>query len=155
MIVIPGADGMNNKRPFGAQLSTSLHSVKFYTELNKEEYDYGAIFLPDRSLYEKVGSFFSYAEYEGHGEVLNSGYPRDKKHEQWKCAGKIKSETFHLLKYDIDTKRGNSGSPIMEERDGRYLVVGIHRAGDCPNECIRINSEIISVFKKWEAESNK
>ena len=42
---VPGRNG--NQQPFGVRMSTRFHSVRGWTEDDDEEYDYGAIVLPD------------------------------------------------------------------------------------------------------------
>lgn len=40
----------------------------------------------------------------------------------------------NVLKYRMETKIGMSGSPILEVRDGKYFVLGIHTYKKKKNE---------------------
>jgi len=150
VIVIPGDNGSNDRRPLGSQKSNVFKSVKGWTRIKNRDFDYGAVILPDNSLYEKVGGFFSVTILTSNMDLLNSGYPSDKKYQQWKCSGQTKELTSHRIFYEIDTVKGNSGSPILVENNGSLKVVGIHSYGNCPNYCVKVNNTILNVWNKWK-----
>lgn len=83
--------------------------------------------------------------------VTVSGFPGDKvwcsaqdsnnnESSQWECTGIVKNDTssevsssFGLIKYDLDTHGGQSGSPVIatSSAGNKRLVVGVHvSAGD-------------------------
>ncbi len=63
--------------------------------------------------------------------LASGGYSRDRPHlpvkvEPCRALGVI--EHGRLLLHDCDSEAGSSGSPIVVERDGRFVVVGIQSA---------------------------
>jgi protease YdgD len=63
--------------------------------------------------------------------IASGGYSRDRPHLPVKvqpCRALGVIESGRLLLHDCDSRAGSSGSPIVVERDGRYLVVGIQSA---------------------------
>jgi V8-like Glu-specific endopeptidase len=54
-----------------------------------------------------------------------------------------------LLRYEIDTSNGQSGSPIWTNLGGRFVVVGIHRSGGDPNMGLRLTAELIGAIEQW------
>ena len=83
---------------------------------------------------EKVGwfgckTFLDEKEYKG--KIFNiSGYPGERGgREQLKMSG-VGECQGPLLKYDIDTTGGQSGSPVWIVKDNKYYVIGVHTMGN-------------------------
>lgn len=59
-------------------------------------------------------------------------------------------------KYDIDSKRGHSGSPIMLER-AKNIVIGLHKGYDRKlnlNVCCLVSEEMIFNLENWTQKFN-
>ena len=142
--VIPSMNG--SLRPFGAQVGTSFRSVRGWTRDRDQNYDYGAIILPNNALGNRVGWFGFASLSNGNLNNLlvnNSGYPGDKPFgTQWFNAGRITKVTDRMLEYMIDTAGGQSGSPIWRYSNGRRHAVSVHGYGGCPNKAVRINRSV-------------
>ena len=131
--VIPGRD--NNEKPFGSVMANQFTSFDEWIENHDRNFDMGFIILPeDCRLGEKVGwfgckTFLDEKEYLG--RMFNiSGYPGEKGgKEQWKMSGEGESQG-PLLKYDIDTTGGQSGSPVWIVNNNSYYVLGVHTMGN-------------------------
>ncbi len=65
----------------------------------------------------------------GYGTVFSTQGPRTWNQVQKTHAGPLTSFTGQTLRYQADTTGGNSGSPIIDETDGR--AIGIHTNGGC------------------------
>ena len=67
-------------------------------------------------------------------ELEIAGYPGDKEESNnksmWKAKDKPNDLNDNFVYYKIPTSRGQSGSPIIKEKDGKYYIVGIHIAED-------------------------
>jgi hypothetical protein len=138
-----------------------------YLELAREsaKYDY-AILKLERNV--KRDSYpILFPDFGGFGKrVIVSGYSneRDKK----EIEKDDYKQSFHgnLLEqppykiggmYDIDTKPGQSGSPVyfIDEEDETCCVVGIHKAYDPKikkNVCTLITKEVLENLQKWMGE---
>lgn len=153
IIVIPGDNGTNDRRPFGQDDSTKFKSVKGWTKHKNRDFDYGAVILKNDSLFRKINSSFQTTILTSKNTMLyNSGYTDEpnKRFEQWGDSGTASEITSHRIFYDNDTEKGNSGSPIMIKDGNTTKVVGIHSYGNCPNYAVRINSNIHEVWKEWK-----
>jgi V8-like Glu-specific endopeptidase len=107
--VIPGA---TSRMTYGGESSKRFQSVKGWTINKDRNFDYGAIILPDNTLYNRLNSGLAYEPFgEDKKDVEISGYPDDKNGMQWKCKGKVSYSRGNLIYYDVDTINGNSGSP--------------------------------------------
>ncbi|BCU10608.1 MAG: serine protease [Microcystis sp. M048S1] len=149
--VIPGMDGAS--RPFGSQVGTSFRSVLGWTRDQNQEYDYGAIILPNCQLGNRVGWFgfavLSDSSLQGL-TVNNSGYPGDKPFgTQWFNAGAISTVRPRKIYYMIDTYGGQSGSPVWRLLNGERHAVGVHAYGGCPNSATRITTEVFNNMLAW------
>ncbi len=145
--VIPGAyDGY---KPFGSSTSKIFQSVEGWFYGNDEEFDHGAIILSDNKLLKNVNPYFEFKSYNGENPIEISGYPEDKNGEQWKCSGTAKYNNSSIL-YDLDTVKGESGSPVFIKNGDNLQVVGVHTVGDyINNSATRVNQEIINVWNEW------
>lgn len=147
IVVIPGANG-NGSRPYGARLSTRFKSVKGWTRQGQREFDYGAALLEKGEDFSHLSQFFETEVIKSEQKISNAGYSTEanKKHQQWGSSGMIEKMTYHKLYYNIDTTRGNSGSPVIIDKN---KAVGIHSFGNCPNFCVRINEEVKPILDRW------
>lgn len=145
--VIPGANG--NSEPHGRAMSIKFRSVKGWTREKDPNFDYGAVILPDDTLYNSVQGVFDYKPYADEQDLELVGYPSDKNQTQWKSAGKIKSKSKFRLYYELDTMQGNSGSPVYIRTGNALAAVGVHSYGDNPNYSIRINDQMVDRWKEW------
>lgn len=131
--VIPGRD--KNEKPFGSVVADQFMSFDDWIENRDRNFDMGVIILPEDCPFgKKVGwfgckTFLDEKEYMG--KTFNiSGYPGEKGgREQWKMSGEGESQG-PLLKYDIDTTGGQSGSPVWIVNDNKYYVIGVHTMGN-------------------------
>ncbi|MFK5855272.1 MAG: trypsin-like serine protease [Bacteroidota bacterium] len=124
----------------------------------RSRYDLAMIYIPDEVLDQNISfetlnhlplleDISSISEGE---TVYCAGYPASGKHiGRYKMTldssviGKIKEHSFT---HDLDTKTGNSGSPIMVKRDNKYYVIGVNS--------IKYNGTLINNKKKvWITES--
>jgi glutamyl endopeptidase len=145
--VVPGAAG--HAEPNGSSKSVVFRSVRGWIKDKNPNFDYGAVILPDDTLYKNVGGVFDYKAYENEEEVELVGYPTDKALTQWKSVGKIKSTSKFRLFYELDTLEGNSGSPVYIRKDNKLCAVGVHSYGDTPNYSIRISDQMVERWKEW------
>ena len=157
--VMAGRNGSN--LPYGAVTSQSFRSVKGWTDWGSEEYDYGAIILPNDSLGNQTG-WFGYGVYTDddlRATTANlSGYPGDKPAgTQWYAFRRIDSVNPRKVHYDIDTAGGQSGSAVYRIKTGdngepqRYAVA-IHAYGGArTNSGTRINSAVFNNIQAWKA----
>ena len=78
----------------------------------------------------------------------------------WRASGTCKS-TFNklLLKYNIPTKPGQSGSPITKTKNGETYVIGVHlgnRLGKKEKKVgMRLNREKRNMINYWVGEITK
>ena len=153
IIIIPGDNGINNRESFDVQISSKFKSVKRWTKLNNRDFDYGAMFLKNDSLYKKVKGFFEISLlYNIESTLYNSGYTDESglRCEQWGDFGTPTEITSHIIYYNNNTEKGNSGSPITIIENDNHKVVGIHSYGNCPNYAVRINTNILKVWNEWK-----
>jgi len=149
--VIPGLDAAS--RPFGSQIGTSFRSVTGWVNNGDQNYDYGAIILPNGNLGNKVG-WFGFASLSDASLknllVNNSGYPGDKPFgTQWFNAGRITAVTARKIYYMVDTYGGQSGSPVWRSLNGQRHAVGVHAYGGCPNSATRITLPVYNNMLAW------
>ncbi len=159
--VSPGRNG--GSRPFGPFVSTTFRSVEAWSERGDPEHDYGAIFLPAPAAGEPapgdaVGWFgwgsASASELQD-GEVNLAGYPKDKPEGTlWWHSRRIDQVRTSSLGYTIDTKGGQSGSPVWRLANEVRQVVGIH-AGMLhgANQAVRINADVMGHITSWSGQA--
>ncbi|OPY30920.1 MAG: Trypsin [Methanomassiliicoccales archaeon PtaU1.Bin124] len=151
--VIPCMNG--TQRPFGSQIGRSFRSVVGWTKNKDENYDYGAIILPDNSLGNRVGwfGFCVLPDLALINLLVNTaGYPGDKPYgTKWFNAGRITRITNRKVYYMNDTYGGQSGSPVWRYCNGHRLAIAIHAYGGCPNSGARIVKPVFDNMVKWKA----
>jgi len=104
--------------------SKKIYFPRVYAVEGRE--DYGVIFLErDLKRSVKIGIF-------NEGKLINktalvAGYPGDKPlYEMWKCQGCIVQIENGIMNYDLDTNNGESGSGVMVQIEGEYLLAAVH-----------------------------
>lgn len=129
--------------------STRFLSVNGWLNGYDERYDYGAIILNHRGLYDHVkGSLGAKALSADVNAVEVAGYPIDG-WQMLKSSGRVMRRDIKV-EHDVDTYWGNSGSPLLCKSSG--LVVGVHTSGDeakQTNYAIAVWPEVLSVWSKW------
>lgn len=146
--VIPGAKGI--KSPFGEAVSTRFRSVEGWTVSKNANFDYGAIILENNDLYSNINCHLGYSLVQDKNKIIElAGYPMDKGRTQWKSEGQIKKLSQYRIYYELDTMKGNSGSPIFIRKGNSRIVIGVHSFGQDPNYSIRLNQNIINRWSEW------
>jgi len=145
--VIPGANGRS--APYGSQISTKFRSVTGWTKKRNSDFDNGAIILPDNTLYNRVKGYLGYKQLNSSAIINNSGYPGDKPGTQWYNAGRVTKVTNYKLEYMLDTKGGQSGSPIYISQGSSRMAVGVHGYGGCPNKCVKVQGYMFQRWGEW------
>jgi len=153
--VMPGRNG--STLPYGSVTSTSFRSVTGWTSSasGNENYDYGAILLPN-NLGSTTGwfGFGVYSDTDLRGAVGNiSGYPGDKPAgTQWYDARRIDSVNSRKVFYDIDTAGGQSGSAVYRLIGGHRYAFAIHAYGGATtNSGTRIITAVYNNMVAWKA----
>uniref|UniRef100_S0DFN4 Putative protease n=1 Tax=termite gut metagenome TaxID=433724 RepID=S0DFN4_9ZZZZ len=157
--VIPGANVPLDYPVLGQATATTMRCMKKYTEDPKKnrKYDYGAVILPDDTLFENVGSYLGYNDIDSLGksnmDMELSGYPRadNKMPRQLKSTGKITRYDEHHLHYIMDTSKGQSGSPVFIWNNKREcIVVGMHHHDNGrSNQAVRVNEAVMAKWNEW------
>jgi V8-like Glu-specific endopeptidase len=85
-----------------------------------------------------------------------SGYPDDKHDDdQYQATGTIERPGARLLRYAIDTGKGQSGAPLFCIVDGVACAVGVHVAGtdaaESLNIAVRLDADRIADVRRWLA----
>lgn len=151
--VMPGRNG--STLPYGSVTSTSFRSVTGWTSSGDQNYDYGAILIPN-NLGNTVGwfGFGVYSDADLKASVANiSGYPGDKPSgTQWYDARRVDSVGPRKVYYDIDTFGGQSGSAAYRIINGGRYGVAVHAYGGATtNSGTRITSPVFNNMVAWKA----
>ena len=151
--VMPGRNGAT--LPYGSVTSFNFRSVTGWTTSGDENYDYGAIILPNQ-LGNTTGwlGFGVYSDADLVASVGNiSGYPGDKPAgTQWYDARKIASANSRKVFYDIDTFGGQSGSAVYRIINGARYAVAVHAYGGATtNSGTRIVTPVFNNMVAWKA----
>ncbi len=134
---------------FGRTESSDFQSVAGWTVNGDINFDYGAVFLATGDIQKKANYFFSIAQ-DTNGDVIKiSGYGVDKRGEQYADEGPVSKRSKFRIFYNLDTMRGNSGSPIFTSDQSLYTAIGIHTRGDIPNSGIRFTENVIKQINNW------
>jgi V8-like Glu-specific endopeptidase len=155
--VIPAKQG--SLEPLNRFPATRFASVDGWVDKRGRDFDYGAIFLDDRTPGTRVGNFAVEALPASELRLTDaqiSGYPADRERAEF--------QFFHLrpmvdvtdarLVYDIDTFGGQSGSPIWQDTKERGVIaVGIHTTGGVSsNSGTRITGDVLENLVRWTTE---
>jgi len=153
--VMPGRNGAT--LPYGSVTSSSFRSVVGWTNSasGDENYDYGAIILPN-NLGNTTGwfGFGVYADADLKKSTGNiAGYPGDKPAGQlWYDARRIDSVNSRKVYYDIDTAGGQSGSAVYRIVNGQRYAFAIHAYGGATtNSGTRIITPVYNNMVAWKA----
>jgi glutamyl endopeptidase len=151
--VMPGRNG--SSLPFGSVTSSNFRTVKGWANNGDENYDYGAIIIPNE-LGNTVGwfGFGIWPDTELRSAVANiSGYPGDKPAgTQWYNNHTIASVTSRKVFYDIDTAGGQSGAAAYRIISGGRYGVAIHAYGGATtNSGTRIVQPVYDNMVAWKA----
>src|SRR5215475_932923 len=151
--VMPGRNG--SSLPYGSVTSTNFRSVTGWTNSGDENFDYGAIIIPN-NLGNTVGwfGFGVYSDADLTAATGNiSGYPGDKPTgTQWYDHRKIASVNSRKVFYDIDTAGGQSGSAVYRIVNGGGYGVAVHAYGGATtNSGTRIVTPVFNNMSAWKA----
>ena len=122
--------GANGKKGRGYKVINSYYPEEFKTKMDEDcsKYDYSVIEI-EEDLEAKYGYLGIDMREENTEKVQNievCGYPGDKeRHTMWHASGKYITNEFFFY-YSIRTSQGQSGSPIIKNKNGREYVVGVH-----------------------------
>lgn len=163
---VPGRDGWVKKiqvmpgrnegtLPYGSVTSSNFRSVTGWTVSGNENFDYGAIIIPN-DLGNRTGwfGFGVYSDADLSNTVGNiSGYPGDKPSgTQWYDARRIASVNSRKVFYDIDTAGGQSGSAVYRILNGSRMAIAIHAyGGGTTNSGTRIIQDVYNNMVAWKA----
>jgi glutamyl endopeptidase len=150
--VMPGRNGA--ALPYGSVISQRFFSVRGWADTGDENYDYGAIIIPNE-LGNTVGwfGFGVFPDDQLSAAVANvSGYPGDKPAgTQWYDSHAIASVSPTKVHYDVDTMGGQSGSAVYIIRNGQRIGVAVHAyGGPTTNSGTRISTSVHTNFRAWK-----
>jgi V8-like Glu-specific endopeptidase len=150
-----------------------LHTCRDWgTVAFRAMYDYGAIVLADREMFEPFGTLNLTVLNDGQIQKLISdnypctvaGYPAKAPGDAeapigslWAGRGRLLQQgASKTLRHAVDTSEGQSGAPFYIRDGGQYWAVGIHskKANDGGgNVAHRITDDVVRDFENWQ-ESN-
>lgn len=151
--VMPGRNGTH--LPYGAVTSTSFHSVRGWVDNGDENFDYGAITIPN-DLGSTTGwfGFGVWPDADLLKSVVNiSGYPGDQPAgTQWYDSRQVSSVNPLKVFYDIDTAGGQSGSAVYRIVNGSRYGIAIHAYGGATvNSGTRFTRAVHDNLVRWKA----
>ncbi|WP_162901412.1 trypsin-like peptidase domain-containing protein [Breoghania sp. L-A4] len=144
--VTPGLN--RSQEPFQSQRSKVVRVPTQWTKAKDDRFDYGVIVLPDKHMGSQTGWFGYASTKDSHLDnmrINSLGYPQDGGYViQVSCPGRIRAFADDYLWHSVDTKEGQSGSPIFHtSTDGKRTVIGIHTDADGSlNRAVRITPQI-------------
>ena len=131
--VTPGQNGLT--MPYGWQRvgAASLRSSNGWVLSGNPNFDWGAIVLPDKTLYNQTGAFaLGVADdlYLTGAGVNIAGYPGDKTYgTMWAASGPVTAFTSTMISHEVDTIAGQSGAPVWASEGSNRYIVGVHAYG--------------------------
>ena len=151
--VMPGRNAAS--LPYGKVTSKNFRSVTGWANSGDENFDYGAIIIPN-DLGNSTGwlGFGVYSDAQLTASVGNiSGYPADKAAgTQWYDAHQIASVNARKVYYDIDTFGGQSGSACYRIINGARYAIAVHAyGGNTTNSGTRIVTPVFQNMVAWKA----
>lgn len=166
--VVPGRAGGSEKdaEPYGAQNSLRFDCPEEWQQSASPEHDIGCIFL-DEPIGDMLGYFAVSALSDDeltHQQLNIAGYPNDVGNSNFihHSANLAKSVSDEAIVYEIDTWKGQSGSPIwvQETADSAPLIVGIHagtivKSDGIANRGARMTPERLALVEGWRKETGK
>ncbi|PNZ84461.1 serine peptidase, S1 family [Staphylococcus microti] len=138
------------KLPLGTASVIQKFVPKEWINSGSSEHDFAVLKL-DNDLGNKTGFFTFSSDVSINQPIQIAGYPGDKEsNTQYSGKGKLIRVTDHNLYYDVDTYNGESGSPILNDKN---LIIGVHTAGPGGyNFGTRINTAKLALIKQWSAD---
>ena len=170
--IYPGYSKQDNS-PFGKiTVECKLNENIFYPKEYKIDslnrfYDYAVIKFENKEVFNKVLEKSNNNKFEIElvenldSKTINiSGYPFFRFFEFWKpkkarvhyhnSTTKFNISENILLNYKLNTRGGSSGSPLWIEKDGKLILIGIHKSGKgFSNQGIFYNEERVNQIKEW------
>lgn len=129
-----GADGSKDvdkgsSYEWYAKANVAYIQRKYY-ESTSFDYDWSAIQL-DRNIGYELGWNGRIANFYKEGATIESyGYPGDKPKTMWSSIGTMKNKTEYKYITDLDSYKGQSGSPYFVSTSlANHFVCGIHTSG--------------------------
>ena len=161
------------KEPFGKIVvkciknETVFYPNEFESNTQNKFYDFAVMKFDNKEVYDKIlkksnNKKFSLETINSlESKTINiSGYPYFRWFEFWKpknarihfhnSTKKYKFSEEILLNYKLNTRGGSSGSPLWIEKDGKLIIIGIHKSGaGFSNQGIFYDSERVNLLKEW------
>ena len=123
--LFPGNDGTNARH--GSCGAQTLFTVPEWANSSAAEYDFAAIKL-DCTIGNTTGWFGLYSlpgqQAFRNQSVIVPGYSGDKPQQQWGSAGRVLQSLEKFFCYRADTIGGNSGGPLLHDRDDGLAAEG-------------------------------
>ena len=124
-------------------------------------YDYGIVVL-DKNIGKQTGWLGVRVPSNGEMDesfIITLGRGADKPDNSlWASFGKICAVEREFIRHNADTVGGNSGGPIIQTRDNRYIVAVTvfdkKTPSMCPNGGLRITSAIVNLIKQAQEKYN-
>lgn len=168
--VVPGQDvDATGRRPVIQEpLGSYEATVDWFSDewrLNDDAYDYAILRLKDRGVAGRLAGFFGFGipnaplglsvKLAGFAEFGT----KTPDWAMWESSGPITATTETFLSYQIDTDRGNSGSPVWMS-DQQEIALGIHTGSiidpdsglPTSNRALRINREIFDILVRYRQQ---
>jgi V8-like Glu-specific endopeptidase len=136
-----------------ASISTNFRTIAAWIngDQRQNDHDIGAIILPDDKIYQWARGHFGVDPSGSTEKVCLLGYPWNKKDDdlrgqQYLSKGPAKRKG-NVLEYDMDSYAGQSGGALYPEPS--LSLIGIHVGGNCPNQSVLINDQLMERIKEW------
>ena len=156
--VIPGLS--RRVEPFGSDRSNFFLCPKLYETTESQKYDFAAI-ITNRAYGNELG-YFEVANFS-QNELTNLlvtvvGYPKelpledvDQGRVQYYHTLGISEVIDDTIKYNIDTSKGQSGSPVLCLKNGTLHICGIHNTGSQnANLATPISGSVFETIELWK-----
>ncbi|MCI5141681.1 MAG: hypothetical protein D3909_08120 [Candidatus Electrothrix sp. ATG1] len=164
--VIPGRDNFTEPFPNAVTGTMRFSSTQEWVESGDPRYDIAVLHL-DKSIGDIVG-WFGFAALDDTAlrqyKIESAGYPSDSRFEGRRMAyhsGKVLAVDDRRIYYNVDTEKGNSGSPVFLYPTGREnepVVVATHTNSEYAtpahlnieaNSAPRILPDVYDLIEEW------
>lgn len=163
----------NGKKIPNQSITFNVSNQNYYKTINrnffkfrwrKRPHDFALIYIPDSIInkypnLEKIDhlSLLPSSDKIHKGDTIYcAGYPATDKYVNKNVMtvtkSTIKGVYKHHFSHDLETYRGNSGSPIMVKRNGMFYVIGVN---SIMKNGTWINNKRQDLIQKWMAELKK
>lgn len=117
---------------------------------NNEPFSFGIKFFPEKKL---VGKMLTITGFPG-GAIINNELRYLKCERMMFSHGRAITVTDGIISYDIDTTRGNSGSPVYFREEESFYCCGVHsgEGQNFTNNGAHLNKNKIKLIKQWLAK---